>query len=84
MRLKFPILALILEIITIVLYALFVVYDTGDDKGHGDHHEKSNQTANPMTLYPSMYLTIFMLFLYQLSLDLKMSLNGILLTLLIY
>lgn len=56
MRLKFPILALTLEVVTIVLYALLVVYDTGDDHGHGSH-EESNTThsSSPMTLYPSKY-----------------------------
>lgn len=62
MRLKFPILALILEAVTIILYALFVVYDTGDAHGHGDgHHAEGNTThpENPMTLYPSEYLSIY-------------------------
>lgn len=57
MRLKFPILALILEAVTIVLYALLVVYDTGDAHGHDGSHAKSNttQSTSPMTLYPSKY-----------------------------
>ena len=55
MRLKFPIVAFILEIITIVLYAVFVVYDDGKSHGsHGGHEEQSNHTEdNPMALYPS-------------------------------
>lgn len=53
MRLKFPILALVLEVITIILFGVFAVYD--HDKGHG-HDAPSNQTHqedNPMDLYPS-------------------------------
>lgn len=64
MRLKFPILALILEAVTIVLYALFVVYDTGD--GHGDgHHAEGNKThpENPMTLYPMFQDVHVMIFI---------------------
>jgi len=57
MRLKFPILALILEAVTIVLYAVFVVYDTGDAHGGGHHGEENNtHPDSPMTLYPSKYL----------------------------
>ncbi|CAB1340474.1 unnamed protein product [Coregonus sp. 'balchen'] len=55
MRLKFPILALTLEIITIILFAVFVVYDDGKHGGHGahnnaTHHEEKAQ--DPLTLYP--------------------------------
>lgn len=53
MRFKFPILALTLEIITIILFAVFCTYDDG--KGHG-HDAESNSTAHtkkPMDLYPS-------------------------------
>lgn len=55
MRLKFPIVALVLEIITIILFAVFVDYDDGKGHGHG-HQEHSNETHNekpPMALYPS-------------------------------
>lgn len=61
MRLKFPILALTLEIITIILFALFTVYDDGKPHGHDGHdaHDAhSNDTkheAGPMDLYPSKY-----------------------------
>lgn len=53
MRLKFPILALILEIITIILFAVFVVYDDG--KAHHDGHHDANTTKeeSPLKLYPS-------------------------------
>ena len=56
MRLKFPIVALALEIITIILFAVFVVYDDGKGHGHG-HDEHSNEThlekSKPLDLYPS-------------------------------
>lgn len=55
MRLKFPIVALTLEIITIILFAVFVVYDDGHDEGHG-HDNPSNDTDHEtkiMKLYPS-------------------------------
>lgn len=51
MRLKFPIVALTLEIITIILFAVFVVYDDG--KGHGHGHSNKTHEENPMELYPS-------------------------------
>uniref|UniRef100_A0A8B9LNU6 Ammonium transporter Rh type A n=1 Tax=Astyanax mexicanus TaxID=7994 RepID=A0A8B9LNU6_ASTMX len=66
MRLKFPILALILELVTILLYALFVVYDDGKSSGHDDkdnssdpHHEKSN----PVALYPMFQDVHVMIFI---------------------
>lgn len=54
MRLKFPIVALTLEIITIILFAVFVAYDDGKGHGHG-HGTSSNNSheENPMELYPS-------------------------------
>ncbi|KAK6295002.1 hypothetical protein J4Q44_G00342280 [Coregonus suidteri] len=56
MRLKFPILALTLEIITIILFAVFVVYDDGKHGGHGAHnnatHHEEKTAQNPLTLYP--------------------------------
>ncbi|XP_024147010.1 ammonium transporter Rh type A [Oryzias melastigma] len=60
MRLKFPILALILEIITIILYAVFVTYDDG--KGHG-HEHNTNHTAKPMELYPMFQDVHVMIFI---------------------
>ncbi|RVE55727.1 hypothetical protein OJAV_G00228940 [Oryzias javanicus] len=60
MRLKFPILALILEIITIILYAVFVTYDDG--KGHG-HDHNATHTANPMELYPMFQDVHVMIFI---------------------
>uniref|UniRef100_A0A673HV15 Ammonium transporter Rh type A n=2 Tax=Sinocyclocheilus rhinocerous TaxID=307959 RepID=A0A673HV15_9TELE len=64
MRLKFPILALMLEVVTIVLYALLVVYDTGDAHGDGSH-EESNTThsSGPMTLYPMFQDVHVMIFI---------------------
>lgn len=56
MRLKFPIVALLLETITIILYAIFVVYDDGHDHSSG-HHDAANKSheENPVSLYPSKY-----------------------------
>lgn len=52
MRLKFPILALVLELVTIILFAVFVVYDDG--KHGGDSHSTNHtQKEEPMDLYPS-------------------------------
>ncbi|KAJ8355603.1 hypothetical protein SKAU_G00183970 [Synaphobranchus kaupii] len=56
MRFKFPILALILEIITIILFAVFVVYDDGKPAAHGaddGHATPSNETDDTnLRLYP--------------------------------
>ncbi|XP_035277149.1 ammonium transporter Rh type A [Anguilla anguilla] len=55
MRLKFPILALSLEILTIILFAFFVVYDDGKPSSHGAHdgHAPSNKTEDKnLRLYP--------------------------------
>lgn len=57
MRIKFPIIALTLEIITIILFAVFVEYDDGK-KEHGAHdshdtHNDTEPTGGPMELYPS-------------------------------
>ncbi|XP_073348953.1 ammonium transporter Rh type A [Pagrus major] len=65
MRLKFPILALVLEIITIILFALFVDYDDGKGHGHG-HDEPSNETHTqepPMKLYPMFQDVHVMIFI---------------------
>lgn len=53
MRLKFPIVALTLEIITIILFAVFVVYDDGKGHGHDAHDNATHHEAQPMDLYPS-------------------------------
>lgn len=60
MRLKFPILALALEIVTIILFAVFVVYDDG--KGHG-HHGNSTHETEPMELYPMFQDVHVMIFI---------------------
>ncbi|PWA27719.1 ammonium transporter Rh type A [Gambusia affinis] len=63
MRLKFPILALILEIITIILFAVFVVYDDG--KAHHDGHHDANTTKeeSPLKLYPMFQDVHVMIFI---------------------
>lgn len=53
MRLKFPIVALTLEIITIILFALFVVYDDGKKHGPDPPANATQHEAGPMDLYPS-------------------------------
>lgn len=54
MRLKLPILAIAWEILIIILYALFVVYDDGSSE-HG-HSSSSNHTEQSnVSLYPSEY-----------------------------
>ncbi|MCJ8743831.1 hypothetical protein PDJAM_G00098840 [Pangasius djambal] len=65
MRLKFPIVALLLEIITITLYAVFVVYDTGDDHHPSAHHGTENNTheEGPVTLYPMFQDVHVMIFI---------------------
>lgn len=55
MRFKFPIIALTLEILTIILYAVFVVYDDGKSS-HGHHDDNKTEPAHeedPLALYPS-------------------------------
>ncbi|XP_020497181.1 ammonium transporter Rh type A [Labrus bergylta] len=64
MRLKFPIVALTLEIITIILFAVFVVYDDGIHHGHGG--EDLNATGHelpPMELYPMFQDVHVMIFI---------------------
>ncbi|KAM4601551.1 ammonium transporter Rh type A [Polymixia lowei] len=63
MRLKFPILALALEIITIILFAVFVVYDDGKDHGHGSHNATDKDHKDPMTLYPMFQDVHVMIFI---------------------
>ena len=55
MRLKFPILALILEIITIILFAMFVVYEDGKPAHHATLDNSTHEELLPMNLYPSKY-----------------------------
>ncbi|MEQ2240280.1 hypothetical protein ILYODFUR_013167 [Ilyodon furcidens] len=62
MRLKFPILALTLEIITIILFALFVVYDDGKDH-HDDHHNNNGTQKSPLDLYPMFQDVHVMIFI---------------------
>lgn len=64
MRLKFPIVALALEIITIILFAVFVVYDDGERHGHHDAHSNSSQDEKaPMELYPMFQDVHVMIFI---------------------
>nr|AGA93878.1 RhAG [Porichthys notatus] len=63
MRLKFPIVALVLEIITIILYAVFVDYDDGKGHGHGHSNETHPEEQNPMTLYPMFQDVHVMIFI---------------------
>ncbi|XP_034096032.1 ammonium transporter Rh type A [Gymnodraco acuticeps] len=65
MRMKFPIVALVLEIITIILFAVFVDYDDG--KSH-DHHDKASNKSDhkepmPMDLYPMFQDVHVMIFI---------------------
>ncbi|XP_023831329.1 ammonium transporter Rh type A [Salvelinus sp. IW2-2015] len=66
MRLKFPILALTLEIITIILFAVFVDYDDGKHGGHGAHnttHHEEKTEQDPLTLYPMFQDVHVMIFI---------------------
>ncbi|XP_062406204.1 ammonium transporter Rh type A [Sardina pilchardus] len=65
MRLKFPILALILEIITIILYAVFVTYDDGKSSHHDDHSNKTEPhgESDPLSLYPMFQDVHVMIFI---------------------
>ncbi|XP_060773882.1 ammonium transporter Rh type A [Neoarius graeffei] len=64
MRLKFPVVALLLEIITIVVYAVFVVYDDGKGQ-HSSHQETENKTheGSPVSLYPMFQDVHVMIFI---------------------
>lgn len=55
MRFKFPIVALVLQLITIILFAVFVDYDDGKSShGHDAHsNETHHAKPQPMSLYPS-------------------------------
>ncbi|XP_060907855.1 ammonium transporter Rh type A [Labrus mixtus] len=64
MRLKFPIVALALEIITIILFAVFVVYDDGKHHGHGgEHSNATDHEVPPMELYPMFQDVHVMIFI---------------------
>ncbi|XP_066532501.1 ammonium transporter Rh type A [Hoplias malabaricus] len=64
MRLKFPILALVLELITIILYALFVSYDDGKSSGHhGKDNSSAEHSENPVALYPMFQDVHVMIFI---------------------
>ncbi|KAG7460783.1 hypothetical protein MATL_G00202500 [Megalops atlanticus] len=63
MRFKFPILALTLEVIIIILFAVFVVYDDGKSS-HGSGHDTSNDThVDNMVLYPMFQDVHVMIFI---------------------
>uniref|UniRef100_A0AAQ5XGQ7 Ammonium transporter Rh type A n=1 Tax=Amphiprion ocellaris TaxID=80972 RepID=A0AAQ5XGQ7_AMPOC len=63
MRLKFPILALIFEIITIILFGVFVDYDDGKGHGHDPHSNETHHEGNPMDLYPMFQDVHVMIFI---------------------
>ncbi|KAM3861401.1 ammonium transporter Rh type A [Diretmus argenteus] len=63
MRLKFPILALTLEIITIILFAVFVVYDDGKTDEHGHPTNATHAEKDAMTLYPMFQDVHVMIFI---------------------
>jgi len=69
MRIKFPALALGLEVITIILFALFAEYDDGKGHGHDPHPDPGNSTAahaapeDPMSLYPMFQDVHVMIFI---------------------
>uniref|UniRef100_A0A8C7LL37 Ammonium transporter Rh type A n=1 Tax=Oncorhynchus mykiss TaxID=8022 RepID=A0A8C7LL37_ONCMY len=64
MRLKFPILALTLEIITIILFGVFVDYDDGKHGGHGAHNTTHHkEKKDPLTLYPMFQDVHVMIFI---------------------
>ncbi|KAF4082527.1 hypothetical protein AMELA_G00152490 [Ameiurus melas] len=64
MRLKFPIVALLLETVIIILYAVFVVYDDGHEH-HPDPHGSGNKSEveNPVGLYPMFQDVHVMIFI---------------------
>nr|AIC81181.1 Rh family A glycoprotein [Anabas testudineus] len=65
MRLKFPIVALVLEVITIILFGVFAVYDDGKSHGHDGHDGQSNEThaEKAMDLYPMFQDVHVMIFI---------------------
>uniref|UniRef100_A0A4W6F1C5 Ammonium transporter Rh type A n=1 Tax=Lates calcarifer TaxID=8187 RepID=A0A4W6F1C5_LATCA len=63
MRFKFPIVALTLEIITIILFAVFAVYDDGKGHGHDSHSNDTHHEEPPMKLYPMFQDVHVMIFI---------------------
>ncbi|XP_076612684.1 ammonium transporter Rh type A [Chaetodon auriga] len=65
MRLKFPIVALTLEIITIILFAVYTAYDDGKghEHGHDTHSNDTEHAAAPMELYPMFQDVHVMIFI---------------------
>ncbi|KAF3850018.1 hypothetical protein F7725_019737 [Dissostichus mawsoni] len=65
MRMKFPIVALVLEIITIILFAVFVVYDDGksDDHNGKASNKSDHKEPMPMDLYPMFQDVHVMIFI---------------------
>ncbi|XP_066562750.1 ammonium transporter Rh type A [Amia ocellicauda] len=61
MRLKFPILAITLEIVTIILFGIFVTYESQGhhDTSHGGH----NETSSGIKLYPMFQDVHVMIFI---------------------
>ncbi|XP_076873765.1 ammonium transporter Rh type A [Brachyhypopomus gauderio] len=62
MRLKLPILALIVQVLIIVLYGLFVVYDDGKSD-HKDNHTSESHDSQPLALYPMFQDVHVMIFI---------------------
>jgi len=63
MRFKFPIVALALEIITIILFAVFVVYDDGKHHGPAANSNATQHEAAPLELYPMFQDVHVMIFI---------------------
>ncbi|XP_036405083.1 ammonium transporter Rh type A [Megalops cyprinoides] len=63
MRFKFPILALTLEVIIIILFAVFVIYDDGKPSHHGDHDTSNDTHHDNMVLYPMFQDVHVMIFI---------------------
>ncbi|XP_041832264.1 ammonium transporter Rh type A [Melanotaenia boesemani] len=64
MRLKFPILALLLEIVTIILFAVFTTYDDGKSHHHdNDEHHNDTGPEKPLRLYPMFQDVHVMIFI---------------------
>uniref|UniRef100_A0A8C4EXU0 Ammonium transporter Rh type A n=1 Tax=Dicentrarchus labrax TaxID=13489 RepID=A0A8C4EXU0_DICLA len=63
MRYKFPILALVLEIITIILFGVFADYDDGKGHGHDTHSNETHHEKPLMELYPMFQDVHVMIFI---------------------
>uniref|UniRef100_A0AAQ4S9H6 Ammonium transporter Rh type A n=1 Tax=Gasterosteus aculeatus aculeatus TaxID=481459 RepID=A0AAQ4S9H6_GASAC len=64
MRMKFPIVALALEIVIIILFAVFVTYDDGKSHGHDPHSNATHhEEPRPMELYPMFQDVHVMIFI---------------------